>query len=108
MARTPLRIVIPRQGAADDKLCPVLALENYIRVFPSTARKLFINPQTGCPLTASTLALWLCKAMDWLLPSAISKAHDMREAAHSLAWVKGTPISDFIKKALEYPNVFVK
>ena len=108
--RTPPNIVIPELGGDHPVMCPVRAIKLYLAKTKSTkSSKLFLNPETGTPLNAGTLAFWLCKAINYLLPDAICKSHDVRKLSHSLAWTRGVPMDDIIKRGFwSSQNVFIR
>ena len=102
-SRCPPNIAIPVLGASSN-LCPVSTLKLYFdRTNSDKAQKIFLNPN------ASSLAFWMCKAMKFLLPDAICKAHDTRKLSHSLAWSRGVPIDEIVKKGFwASQNTFIK
>ena len=108
-SRSPPPIVIPalENGSI---LCPVQALRIYLEnTSLSKGKKLFLNPDTGSILNAGTLSFWLCKSINYLLPDTICNAHDTRKLAHSLAWARGVPASEIVKKGFwSSLSVFVK
>ena len=108
MNRVPPPISIP--ALEGSPLCPVRALQLYIRKTSNIdSSRLFLNPDSGSALNSGTLSYWLCKSINYLLPNAICRAHDTRKLAHSLAWARGVPISDIIKKGFwSSVNVFIK
>ena len=98
-SRTPPNIRIPAlTDQSISSLCPVAAIRFLLESFPSEKHNLFCNPQTKAVLTSSTLRFWLCKSINWLLPNTIPRAHDVRKNAHSMAWVRGVPLSDILKQ----------
>ena len=107
--RRPPKIVIPNLPEPDDSLCPVKALRRYLTLSQGTGRKLFRNPASNADLNAGTLAFWLCKAITWLVPNATGRAHDVRKAAHSLAWVRGIPAEEIVNNGFwASPDVFLR
>ena len=109
-SRSPPRIVIPALNSNHPVMCPVLVIEAYLCQTVSTKHtKLFLNPDTGSALNAGTLSFWLCKAINFLLPDAICKAHDVRKLSHSLAWARGIPIEEIVKKGFwTSQNTFIR
>ena len=107
--RRPPAIVIPALGKGSI-LCPVEALKLYLKnTEDSTSPKLFINPESGRVLNAGTISYWLCKSINYLLPNAICHAHDTRKASFSLAWARGVPSEEIVKKGFwSNSNVFIK
>ena len=87
--RTPPRIKFP--SLPDDKhLCPAQAVKRSLACSnPANHQKLFLNPVTGSPLNSASVRFWMCKSINWLLPGAIPRAHDVRKNAFSMAWVCG-------------------
>ena len=70
--------------------------------------KVFINPETGLQLNAASLALWLCKVVVALVPGAVPRAHDLRKYSYSLAWARGIPMAEIIRKGFwSFSNVFI-
>ena len=40
--------------------------------------------------------MWLAKAIDWLLPGALGKGHDIRKLVTSLAWFRGISAKEIV------------
>ena len=71
-------------------LCPVKALKEYLAdTKSSTEPGLFLHPSSGKTLNAGRLAHFLAKAIDWLIPEALGKAHDTRKLSTSRAFCAG-------------------
>ena len=106
--RSPPSIHIP--PVPDSSLCPAAAVRFLLSLpNPLNSRKLLISPSTSAPLTASSCRFWLCKAINWLLPGTIARAHDIRKNSFSMAWVRGVPIEEIMKKGFwSSPSVFVR
>ena len=97
--RTPLPIRIVALNSSEDSiLCPVKSVDFLLKNFDFSKDRLFCNPSTGASLTAATFAFWLCKAINWLIPEAIPRAHDVRKNAFSMAWVRGVPLNEIVKQ----------
>merc|ERR1711888_172394 len=99
--RSPPPIKIPAlRDPVNNNLCPLNAVSLILRGRSQIKNNLFTNPETGAALTASTLSYWLCKAINWLVPNSIptARAHDVRKAATSLAWVRGVPLHEIVKQ----------
>ena len=83
----------------DSALCPVSAIRRLqVSSRKVTNQKLFVNPKTGAVLNAATLRFWLCKSINWLVPEAIPRAHDVRKNAFSMAWVRGVSEEEIMKQ----------
>ena len=95
--RTPPVINIP--PLPDSPLCPVSAVRALLS-FPNPRGciKLLVNPSTFSPFLASSCRFWLCRAINWLLPDTIARAHDIRKNSFSMAWVRGIPIEEIMKR----------
>ena len=109
-SRTPSALFLPAlNDPGSPSLCPVAAIRFLLDHYPSQKANLFLNPDTGAALTSATLSFWLCKSINWLLPEAIPRAHDVRKNAFSLAWVRGVPLSEITKQGFwSSPSVFVR
>ena len=71
-------------------LCPVKALKEYLAdTSDSLESGLFLHPSSGKTLNAGRLAYFLAKAIDWLVPEALGKAHDTRKLSTSKAFCAG-------------------
>ena len=106
--RCPPPIVIPALN--NSILCPVKALRLYLEsTSNSTEDKLFLNPNSGLPLNAGTFSYWLCKSINFLLPEAICKPHDIRKLSYSEAWARGISAQEIVKSGFwSSINVFIK
>ena len=79
-------------------LCPVMAVKNYLAdTSGSEELALFLHPVSGKALNAGRLAHHLAKAIDWLLPGAMGKAHDTRKASTSGAFCLGIPVEKIVE-----------
>ena len=111
-SRSPPNIVIPALESNNENriLCPVLALKFLLEKIPFPKKPhVFCNPETGDSLNTSTLSFWLCKAINWLLPDVIPKAHEVRKNAYSLAWARGIPMETITKQGFwSSSSVFIK
>ena len=95
--RTPPIIHIP--PLPNSALCPVAAVRTLLASpNPRGCDKLLVNPSTFAPILASSCRYWLCKAINWLLPNTIARAHDIRKNSYSMAWVRGVPIEEIMKR----------
>ena len=71
-------------------LCPVKALKEYLSDTDGSSEPgLFLHPSSGKTLNAGRLAHFLAKAIDWLVPEALGKAHDTRKLSTSRAFCSG-------------------
>ena len=59
----------------------------------------FLNPDSGLPLTAGTLSYWMCNAIRFLVPCTKARAHDIRIFSFSLDWTRGLPLDAIVKNA---------
>ena len=108
--RNPPPIPIPAlQGNNYPILCPVAAVKFLQEQLSPHLRNLFINPETGTVLNASTLGLWLCRAINLLVPGSIPRAHDTRKVSQTMAWIRGLPLPDIVKQWFyASPNPFIR
>ena len=73
-------------------LCPVKALRDYLDdTSDSPEGSLFIHPRSGKPLNAGRVAFFLAKAINWLVPDSLARAHDSRRLSTTLAFYLGVP-----------------
>ena len=73
-------------------LCPVKALRDYLGdTSGSPEGSLFIHPRSGKPLNAGRVAFFLAKAINWLVPDSLARAHDSRRLSTTLAFYLGVP-----------------
>ena len=80
-------------------LCPVAAVKILLATpNPQHHPHLFLNPSSSAPLNASTFRFWLCKAINWLLPGSMPRAHDVRKNSYSIAWARGVPVEEIMKR----------
>ena len=108
--RNPPNISFPNLPE-DKSLCPVLALKHYLLSTQNLPHRghIFLNPDSGLPLTAGTLSYWMCKAIRLLVPCAKARAHDLRKFSFSLAWTRGLPLDTIVKNAFwSSSNVFIR
>ena len=97
-SHTPGGIKIPAMDT-DSVLCPVKAIRHILSLpNPKSLQQLFLNPSSGAALNASTLAFWICKAINWLLPGSIPRSHDVRKNTWSTAWVRGVPANEIMNQ----------
>ena len=85
---------------APKSLCPVCALASYLdhREMDQHAARVFLNPETGAALNSASVALWLCRAIKALVPGALPRAHDVQKFSFPLAWARGVPVEEIVKK----------
>ena len=108
MFHAPSPISFPSLGAGDDSLCPVSALREYLERSPP-GPTLFSHPSTGSPLNAGGVAFWMVKAITWLLPGSVPRAHDVRKLSLSLAYTRGLPISEIVSAgSWQSANTFIR
>ena len=91
-------------------LCPVKAVKDYLADTASVKETtLFLHPKSGKALNASRLAYHLAKAIDWLLPGAMGKAHDTRKVSTSGAFCLGIPVEKIVEAgSWRSSNTFAK
>ena len=108
-SRSPPPIVIPA-FLEDPTLCPMAAIQRLLSApNPASHPNLFLNPVSHSPLNAASLRFWLCKAINWLLPDCIPRAHDVRKNAFSMAWVRGVPMEEIMRQGFwSSPSVFLR
>ena len=95
----------------DKSLCPVLTLKQYIHRTRNLPHRgsVFLNPGSDLPLTAGTLAYWMCKAISLLVPCSNVRAHNVRKFSFSLAWTRGLTLDAIVKNAFwSSSNVFIR
>ena len=65
--------------------------------------RVFINSETGLQLNAASLQS-CCRFSS----SAVPRAHDLRKYSYSLAWARGIPMAETIRKGFwSFSNVFI-
>ena len=105
----PSKVEIVPLKAGLNSLCPILALENYLRLSSPTRGHLFLHTKTNVPLKASALSKLLCEVIEESQPGCFPKGHDLRKVATSLAWVRGLDSSEITKRAFwKSSNTFIE
>jgi site-specific recombinase XerD len=101
--RTPQAISVKALKDKEGKrmqLCPVKALDKYLQATNHhNSPRVFLNPVTGRPLTAGTVAVNLVRLIKTVNPNIGVQAHDVRKVSTSLAWARGLDLDDLIKAA---------
>jgi len=96
----PIKILALVQNNTRHALCPVAALERWLRrtrkVHPSFV---WGNPRTGNRLNRGTIAKLICHLIKKADPGSIPHAHDVRKVAASLAWCRGVPLPTILERA---------
>ena len=107
LSHSPSPISFPSLGRGNLALCPIASLKAYLaRTSPSAS--LFCHPHTGAALNAGGVAFWLVKAINWLIPDACPRAHDVRKLSLSLAYARGLPIKEIVEAgSWQSPSTFV-
>ena len=78
-------------------LCPMKAVEQYLNVTRGTKEaSLFLHPVSSRPLNAARVAFFLVKAIEWLLPGSLAKAHDVRRLSTTHAFVAGVSAESIV------------
>ena len=106
--RTPPDIEIKRLDE-DPELCPVrsvLALKERLGL---SSGRLFVNTKTKRALNSSSLSYLICQLIEEADPGNLPRAHDVRKAAASLAWVRGVPMDEIVRQCFWSGNsVFIR
>lgn len=105
--RTPPPVSVrPLPG---DSLCPVAALQEYIRSSTSVDGHLFTHPVSHRPLNRGQISGRVCRLIHRADPTGIPQMHDLRRAAASIAWTRGVPTSQIVQSAFwSSPSVFIR
>ena len=109
LTRIPPKVFFP--ALKEPKaLCPVACLKDYLEdtAHHNDASRVFLHPVSFAPLNAGSISFWLCRAITELVPGSIPRAHDVRKLSYSLAWVRGVPIEEIVKRGFwSSVNVFI-
>ena len=92
------------------ELCPGAALKHYLEWTRQCehASRVSLHLCSSTPLSSGAIAYWLCKAIFSLVPGTIPRAHDVRKLSYSLAWTRGVPIEEIVKRGFwSSANVFI-
>ena len=91
-------------------LCPVYALRDWLKASKSyEGPHLFYNMKTKKPLKTPQLSKLIVSLINSSQPNTFPKAHDVRKVASSLAWVRGIPIGDILKRSFwKSSNCFIE
>ena len=106
-------IVIPRLFDDDGSphvLCPVAALENYIKSTNSVKTgPLFLSVKNNKPLSKAACAFHLCAVIKESQPGVFPKAHDVRKMATSLTFFANMSLTEICQRVgWASPMVFRK
>ena len=105
--RAPPDIEIKRLDE-DPALCQVCSVLAFKERLDLSVGRLFVNSKTKRPLNASSLAYLICQLIEEADPGNFPRAHDVRKAAASLAWVRGVPMDEIVRKCFWKGNsVFI-
>lgn len=86
-------------GDRHHRLCPVINLRRWLLATRTeNCQALFSNARTHRALLPSTLSKHICHLINVADPGRIPHGHDVRKVAASLAWTRGSPLSDIIEK----------
>ena len=99
LGRCPPNVSVVPLLEGPTSICPVLALENYLRLSSHPRGQLFCHTRTNSPLKASSISRLLCGIIEEAQPGCFPKGHDLRKVATSLAWVRGLETSEITQRA---------
>ena len=107
--RVPPGVYFPSLGEPK-ALCPVASLKSYLVQTENQehASRVFLHPSSFTPLNAGSISYWLYRAITTFVPGSIPRAHDVRKISFSLAWARGVPMGEIIKRGFwASANVFI-
>ena len=79
-------------------LCPIINLKNYLKITQKTEGPVFLNTKSQAPIHPSTLSRLLAETIEEADSGKLPRGHDVRKVAASLAWTRGVPPGDIIKR----------
>ena len=107
--RTPPDICLVPLVNGNPELCPVKTLLAYKERLEISAGKLLVNTRTKSPLKPSSISMLLCSLINEADPNKFPKGHDVRKVAASLAWTRGLPIDEIVRRCFwSTSSIFIR
>lgn len=100
LRRAPPNISIEalREEGFSHPLCPVRGIRHILAVTGQEPCSALFTSSTGRALSKASIALRLTRIVDEAIPGCLPKAHDIRKQAGSVAWARGTPPQEIIRR----------
>ena len=107
--RTPPDICLIPLANGNPELCPVRTLFTFKERLDISTGKLLVNTRTKSPLKPSSISLLLCSLINEADPNKFPKGHDVRKVAASLAWTRGLPIDEIVRRCFwSRSSIFIR